>query len=52
MTPSFGNESGVPALPSGFIPKVDAALNDLLNGRADVDKFVATLNTKFKELAK
>ncbi|MFD7428516.1 ABC transporter substrate-binding protein [Streptomyces sp. NPDC059818] len=52
VTPSFGNESGVPALPSGFIPKVDAALNDLLNGRADVHEFVATLNTKYKELAK
>ncbi|MFB7211875.1 ABC transporter substrate-binding protein [Streptomyces sp. NPDC056255] len=52
VTPSFGNEGGVPALPSGFIPKVDAALNDLLNGRADVDKFVATLNKQFKEFSK
>lgn len=48
-TPSFGNESGEPALPAGFISQVDAALLDLLTGRTDVDEFVATLNTKFDE---
>ncbi|MFF4825631.1 ABC transporter substrate-binding protein [Streptomyces sp. NPDC001312] len=52
VTPNFGDESGIPALPSGFMPAVDAGLNDLLNGRSDVGKFVATLNTKFKELSK
>ncbi|MEO3762964.1 extracellular solute-binding protein [Streptomyces sp. B8F3] len=51
VTPSFGNEAGVPALPSGFIPKADAALNDLLNGRADVGQFVETLDEKFEELS-
>jgi len=51
-TPSFGNETGIPALPSGFIAEVDAALTDLLNGRSDVSKFVATLNSKFEELSK
>ncbi|MFI1092544.1 ABC transporter substrate-binding protein [Streptomyces sp. NPDC020917] len=52
VTPSFGNEGGIPALPSGFMPKVDAALNDLLNGRTDVSGFVATLNKQFKEFSK
>ncbi|MGW1007811.1 ABC transporter substrate-binding protein [Streptomyces sp. NPDC002520] len=52
VTPSFGNEGGIPALPSGFMPKVDAALNDLLNGRTDVSQFVVTLNKQFKEFSK
>lgn len=52
VTPSFGNEAGIPALPSGFIPKADAALNDLLNGRADPDQFVTTLNEELEELSR
>ncbi|SEE50703.1 ABC transporter substrate-binding protein [Jiangella alba] len=50
VTTSFGNEGGTPALPPGFIAEVDAALLDLLNGRADVDSFVATLNQKLTDL--
>ncbi|MFD5087973.1 ABC transporter substrate-binding protein [Kitasatospora sp. NPDC058406] len=52
VTPNFGNEGGIPALPSGFMPQVDAGLIDLLNGRSDVAKFVDTLNAKFKELSR
>lgn len=51
ITTSFGNEGGTPALPSGFIAEVDAGLVDLLNGRTDVDGFVATLNKKFVDQA-
>ncbi|MEE1820851.1 extracellular solute-binding protein [Streptomyces sp. BE20] len=51
VTPNFGNEGGIPALPSGFMAQVDAGLIDLLNGRSDVPEFVDTLNAAFKELS-
>lgn len=50
VTPSFGSEGGVPALPSGMIAQVDAALLDLLTGRKTVDEVVTFLNGKLDEL--
>ncbi|MFD5919222.1 ABC transporter substrate-binding protein [Kitasatospora sp. NPDC058201] len=52
VTPAFGSEGGVPALPSGFMVKVDSALTDLLNGRSDVAGFADKLNAGYKELSK
>ncbi|MFK3678030.1 ABC transporter substrate-binding protein [Microbacterium sp. NPDC090218] len=46
----FGNEGGIPSLPSGFNAEVFSAITDLVNGRLDVDGFVDHLNQKYAEL--
>lgn len=48
----FGNEGGIPSLPSGFSADVNAAITDLVNGRIDVTGFVDQLNQKYAELTK
>ncbi len=48
----FGNEGGIPSLPSGFNAEVFAAITDLVNGRIDVDGFVDHLNQKYAELTR
>ena len=52
VTTAFGNEGGSPSLPAGFVPKVNAAISDLISGHATVDAFVAELNTQYTSLSK
>jgi ABC-type glycerol-3-phosphate transport system substrate-binding protein len=52
ITTSIGQEGGTVSLPAGFAADLNAALLDLLSGRATVDQTVQVLNSKYTELSK